>query len=62
MTKTQSLWLLHSEGCNAQEIALALGMKIGFVRLRLKRGPGSRVDQAFRGWRGWPLSSKVMSL
>ena len=65
MTKTQQIAFFHRERLSLDEIALATGCKEWVVRLRIKaiqRGYQSKVDRAFQGWRGWPLSDKVVSL
>lgn len=63
MTKADTVRLLSAERCSVAEIAAAVGWKPSvvqdFLRDRLVR---STVNRAFVGWRGNPISHRVMSL
>lgn len=65
MNKSQAIRFLAGERCSVSEIALAVGYKEKVIRLRLakpKALKSERIDLAFRGWRGNPISDKVVSL
>ncbi len=65
MTKSETIRLLHREGCSVSEIALAVGYKEKVIKVRLARPrplAKDRIPWAFNGWRGWPISDKVVSL
>lgn len=65
MTKAETIRLLASERCSVSEIALAVGYSERIIKLRMDK-PRPLVEQripwAFNGWRGWPISDKVVSL
>ena len=65
MNKAQTIRFLHSERCSPAEIAAAVGYSEWVIRLRLTKPrplAHERIPDAFRGWRGNPLSDKVVSL
>lgn len=65
MSKAETIRLLHSERCSVQEIALAVGYSERIIKLRLAKPrllADQRIPWAFRGWRGCPISDKVVSL
>ncbi len=65
MNKAQLIRFLQAERCSVSEIALAVGYTEWVVRLRITRPKvlaADRVPDAIKGWRGYPLSDKVMSL
>lgn len=65
MNKAETIRFLHSERCSPEEIAAVVGYRESIIRLRLAKPRllvEERIPAAFRGWRGYPLSDKVMSL
>jgi transposase len=65
MTKAETIRILHAERCSVSEIALAVGYKEKVIKVRLARPrplAKDRISWAFNGWRGWPISDKVVSL
>lgn len=65
MNKSQAIRFLAGERCSVAEIALVVGYKEKVIRLRLAKPKvlkSERIDLAFRGWRGTPISDKVVSL
>ncbi len=64
MTKAETIRFLNSERCSVPEIALAVGYSERIIKLRLAKPrplAEQRIPWAFRGWRGWPISDKVVS-
>lgn len=65
MNKAETIRFLASERCSVPEIALAVGYSERIIKLRMDK-PRPLVEQripwAFNGWRGWPISDKVVSL
>ncbi len=65
MSKAETIRFLASERCSVSEIALAVGYSERIIKLRMDK-PRPLVEQripwAFNGWRGWPISDKVVSL
>lgn len=62
MNKAQTIRFLHSERCSPAEIAAVVGYSESIIRLRLAKPrplAHDRIPDAFRGWRGYPLSDKV---
>lgn len=65
MSKAATIRLLHSERCSPAEISLAVGYSEAIIKLRLAKPrplAEQRIPWAFRGWRGTPISDKVVSL
>mgnify|MGYP000992391511 CR=1 FL=1 len=65
MTKAETIRFLSSERCSVPEIALAVGYSERIIKLRLAKPrplAHQRIPWAFRAWRGWPISDKVVSL
>lgn len=64
MSKAETIRLLQSERCSPAEIALAVGHSEWVIRMRLSKPRlmvADRIEAALKGWRGYPLSDKVMS-
>lgn len=62
MSKAEVIRLLYSERCSISEIALAVGYAEWIVKTRIIRDKvHGRIPRAFNGWRGVPLSDKVVS-
>ena len=62
MNKAETIRFLHSERCSPAEIALAVGYKEWVVKTRIIRDRvHGRIPRAFSGWRGYPLSDKVVA-
>lgn len=64
MNKAETIRFLHAERCSPSEIALAVGKSEKIIKLKLAKPrplAHERIPQAFRGWRGYPLSDRVVS-
>ncbi len=62
MSKADFIRMLYSERCSISEIALAVGYAEWIVKTRIIRDKVyGRIPRAFNGWRGVPLSDKVVS-
>ncbi len=62
MSKSEVIRTLHNERCSLEEIAAAVGWKResveNFLRYKLI---ANKVQRGFIGWRGNPLSHRVVS-
>ena len=69
MAKTELIRMLAAERCSREEMAAAANCRLDYVDKALRwdfdrrrRGRGGRINRAFMGWRGVPLSHRVTSL
>lgn len=64
MTKAETIRVLQSERCSPAEIALAVGYSESIIKLRIAKPrllAADRPENQVKGWRGFPLSDRVMS-